>query len=60
MFENTAKGWHGSYSIVGRSSAEKYHLILIKDIILSGRVKKKKVETIFSPDKTEKKEKLKK
>jgi hypothetical protein len=59
MFENTAKGWHGSYSIVGRSSAEKYHLILIKDIILSGRVKKKKIKTIFSPDKTDKKEKLK-
>jgi len=31
MFENQAKGWHGSYSTVGRNSAEKYPMILIKD-----------------------------
>lgn len=59
MFENNAKGWHGSYSIVGRSSAEKYHLILIKDLILSERVKKKKVKTLFSPDENIKDEKEK-
>ncbi len=47
MFENPAKGWHGSYSIVGRSSAEKYHLILIKDLILSGKYKKKKIKNYF-------------
>ena len=52
MFENQAKGWHGSYSIVGRSSAEKYHLILYKDLILQGRYKKKNLKTIFSKSKS--------
>ena len=60
MFENPAKGWHGSYSIVGRSSAEKYHLILIKDLILSGKYKKKKIKNYFSINETEPMKKLKK
>ena len=50
MFENEAKGWHGSYSSVGRTSAEQYHLILIKDVILSGRCKKKRIKDYFSTD----------
>ena len=29
MFENEAKGWHGSYSSLGRISAEKFPMILI-------------------------------
>ena len=48
MFENPTKGWHGSYSIVGRSSAEKYHLILVKDLILKGRYKKKRISNYFT------------
>ena len=60
MFENPAKGWHGSYSIVGRSSAEKYHLILIKDLILSGKYKKKKIKNYFSINETEPNQKLRK
>ena len=48
MFENPQKGWHGSYSIVGRSSAEKYHLILVKDLILKGRYKKKRISNYFT------------
>ena len=28
MFENEAKGWHGSYSSLGRISAEKFPMIL--------------------------------
>ena len=35
MFENNAKGWHGSYSVVGRISAEKFHIILMKNEILN-------------------------
>ena len=50
MFENEAKGWHGCYSSIGRNSAEQYHLILIKDSILSGRSKKKKIKDYFSTD----------
>ena len=50
MFENPTKGWHGSYSIVGRSSAEKYHLILVKDLILKGRYKRHKVKNYFTID----------
>ena len=33
MFENKAKGWYGSYSKVGRDSAEKFLMIMIKDKI---------------------------
>ena len=58
MFENPAKGWHGSFSTVGRSSAEKYHLILIKDYILSEREKKKEIN-LFSSIEAKKNEKIK-
>ena len=60
MFENPAKGWHGSYSTVGRSSAEKYHLILVKDLILQGRYKRRKIKDTFSMNKTQPKQKNKK
>ena len=50
MFENHAKGWYGSYSKVGRSSAEKYFVITHKDDILNGETKKIKIKDIFSPD----------
>ena len=42
MLENDVKGWHGSYSAIGRISAERFPMILIKDQILKGRYKKKK------------------
>ena len=35
MLENEQKGWHGAYSIIGKYSAEKYHIITHKDEILS-------------------------
>ena len=51
MFENTAKGWHGSYSIAGRNSAEKFQAILNKDYILRNKVRKPNIHDMFSPDK---------
>lgn len=50
MIENETKGWHGSYSSVGRISAEKFPMILIKDQILQGRYKKKKMKDYFSTE----------
>ena len=50
MFENKAKGWYGSYSKVGRSSAEKYFVITHKDDIINGETKKIKIKDIFEPD----------
>ena len=50
MFENEAKGWHGSYSTAGRNSAEKYHIIIHKDEILSNEPKKIRIKDIFTPD----------
>ena len=50
MIENEAKGWHGSYSSVGRISAETFPMILIKDQILKGRYKKKKMKDYFSTE----------
>ena len=50
MFENQAKGWHGSYSTVGRNSAEKYPMILIKDKILKDKVEKKVIKDYFNTD----------
>ena len=51
MFENTAKGWHGSYSIAGRNSAEKFHAIVNKDYILKNKIKKSNIHDMFTPDK---------
>ena len=50
MFENKAKGWHGSYSVVGRNSAEKYPMILIKDKILKDQVEKRQIKDYFNTD----------
>ena len=50
MFENQAKGWHGSYSTVGRNSAEKYPMILIKDKILKDKCEKKVIKDYFNTD----------
>ena len=60
MFENNAKGWHGSYSVVGRISAEKFHIILMKNEILNEKKRRIKVNTfLFPSDSFEKKNKLK-
>ena len=50
MFENETKGWHGSYSTAGRNSAEKYHIIIHKDEILSNEPKRIHIKDIFTPD----------
>ena len=50
MCENDAKGWYGSYSIAGRESAEKYHIIIHKDEILDNENKKMKIKDVFNPD----------
>ena len=46
MLENTARGWHGAYSTIGRHSAEKYHVILHKDQILNTRTTKQAKQVI--------------
>lgn len=50
MFENAAKGWYGSYSKVGRDSAEKYPMIMQKDKILTNQFKKYKIKDYFNTD----------
>ena len=50
MFENQAIGWHGSYSTVGRNSAEKYPMVLIKDKILKDKCEKKVIKDYFNTD----------
>ena len=60
MHENNAKGWHGSYSVVGRISAEKFHIILMKNKILDEKDRKKKVNSfLFPSDSFESKKKSK-
>lgn len=61
MFENDAKGWHGSYSLAGRTSAEKYQMIINKEKILKGNNFNQTrdgftFKSIFTPDKPLKKE----
>ena len=61
MHENEAKGWHGNYSIIGRNIVERFQLILKKDEILSGKMKKKNVSGfIFGDEVTEENVKNKK
>ena len=48
MFENETKGWYGSYSTVGRNSAEKYPMIIQKEKILKDQCKKKPIKTYFN------------
>ena len=50
MFENKVKGWYGSYSKVGRDSAEKYPMIMLKDKILANQFKKYKIKDYFNTD----------
>ena len=50
MFENKAKGWFGSYSKVGRDSAEKYPMIMQKDKILANQYKKYKIKDYFTTE----------
>ena len=50
MIENEARGWHGSYSSVGRISAEMFPIILFKDQIIEVRYKKKKIKDYFSTE----------
>ena len=50
MFENKAKGWYGSYSKVGRDSAEKFPMIMIKDKILANQFKKYKIKDYFNTE----------
>ena len=55
MLENEAKGWYGNYSVIGRNLVERFHLLLRKDEILSGKPRKLVVKDFF--DTEEKKEK---
>ena len=50
MFENNAKGWYGSYSIIGRNLVQRFALILKKDEILSGNLKKAFFGDYFTSD----------
>ena len=50
MLENEAKGWHGSYSIIGRNIVERFQLLLRKDEIISGKSKKIIVKDGFSTE----------
>ena len=53
MLENEAKGWHGSYSVIGRNIVERFILLLRKDEILSGNLKKVVVKDFFATEKKE-------
>lgn len=60
MNENNAKGWHGSYSTIGRISAERFHVILMKNEILNEKKPRIKVNKfLFPSDLEEKKNKAK-
>ena len=48
MFENETKGWYGSYSTVGRNSAEKYPMIIQKEKILKDQCQKKPIKNYFT------------
>ena len=50
MFESDTKGWHGSYSLMGKISAESFPMVLAKDKILKGLYKAKKIKDYFSTD----------
>ena len=52
MFENNAKGWYGSYSVIGRNLVQRFTLILKKDEILSGNLKKAFYGDYFTKDDT--------
>ena len=50
MFESNTKGWYGSYSLMGKISAESFPMILAKDKILKGPYKTKKIKDYFSTE----------
>ena len=50
MIESDTKGWHGSYSLMGKISAESFPMILAKDKILNGPYKTKKIKDYFSTE----------
>ena len=50
MFESDTKGWHGSYSLMGKISAESFPMVIAKDKILKGLYKPKKIKDYFSMD----------
>ena len=50
MFESDTKGWHGSYSLMGKISAESFPMILAKDKILNGPYKTKKIKDYFTTE----------
>ena len=50
MLLNDNKGSFGMFSRAGRNSAEKYHILVRKDEILSGLNKKIKLKNLYSPD----------
>ena len=50
MFESDTKGWHGSYSLMGKISAESFPMVLAKDKILKGLYKTKKIKDYFNTD----------
>ena len=50
MFESDTKGWHGSYSLMGKISAESFPMVLAKDKILRGIYKTKKIKDYFNTD----------
>ena len=50
MLENEAKGWYGSYSLIGRSMVERFQILLKKDEILSNKIKKIALRDFFADD----------
>ena len=50
MFENEAKGWYGSYSIVGRDMVERFQIIKNMDKILSNKEKKIIIKNYFTKE----------
>ena len=50
MFESDTKGWHGSYSLMGKISAESFPMVLNKEKILKGLYKPKKIKDYFSTE----------
>ena len=50
MFESNTKGWYGSYSLMGKISAESFPMIMAKDKILNGPYRTKKIKDYFSTE----------
>ena len=50
MLLNDARGSYGMYSRTGRNTAEKFHILMRKEEILSGNTKKLFIKGQFTPD----------